>query len=267
MRRPSRRVAGAAAMLTIIEEFIGRIAGATGPDDIVLALGDVTRSMGFTYFALTHHVDGQDTGHPSIRLHNYPAAWVEVFDREGLGVRDPMHRASQRTCVGFRWSEVSALIELTEADHHLLEAARSHGLSDGYTVPIHVVGEAPGSCSFAIGPGMKMPDSALVLAQLAGTFAFEGARRIWLSGGACEERQPRLTRRQRDCLVWAARGKTDWEISRILGISQETVIRHLKTARERYGVQKRTSLLIRALFDGAISFADVPALGHTHFWE
>jgi len=66
-----------------------------------------------------------------------------------------------------------------------------------------------------------------------------------------------LTDRQRDCLIWAARGKGDWEISRILGISEETVAQHIRQACERYGVQKRTSLMIHALFDGTISFADV----------
>ena len=43
----------------------------------------------------------------------------------------------------------------------------------------------------------------------------------------------------------------------ILHISHETVIQHLKHARERYGVQKRAMLAVRALFDGLISFADI----------
>ena len=68
---------------------------------------------------------------------------------------------------------------------------------------------------------------------------------------------PRLTDRQRECLTWAARGKSDWEISRILGISHETVSDHLKQARERYGVGKRTLLTVHALFDGTIAFFDV----------
>ena len=68
---------------------------------------------------------------------------------------------------------------------------------------------------------------------------------------------PILTDRQRDCVLWAARGKTDWEISVILGVSHETVIQHLKHARERYGVQKRAMLAVRALFDGLISFSDI----------
>jgi len=57
--------------------------------------------------------------------------------------------------------------------------------------------------------------------------------------------------------LWVARGKSDWEISRILGIQHETVVRHLKLARERYGVPKRAMLAVHALFDGSISFTDV----------
>ncbi len=66
-----------------------------------------------------------------------------------------------------------------------------------------------------------------------------------------------LTDRQRDCLIWTARGKTAWETASILGIREVTVIKHLTDALNRYGVQKRTSLLIRTLFDGTISFADI----------
>ena len=68
---------------------------------------------------------------------------------------------------------------------------------------------------------------------------------------------PKLTDRQRDCVLWAARGKSDWEISRILDVGEETVIRHVKQARERYGVQKRSLLIIRALFDGLFCFDDI----------
>lgn len=66
-----------------------------------------------------------------------------------------------------------------------------------------------------------------------------------------------LTDRQRDCVLWAARGKSDWEISRILGVSEQTVISHLAHARERYGVQNRTLLAIRALIDGTLTFTDI----------
>ena len=35
------------------------------------------------------------------------------------------------------------------------------------------------------------------------------------------------------------------------------MIQHLKQARERYGVGKRTLLAVHALFDGTIAFIDV----------
>ena len=69
--------------------------------------------------------------------------------------------------------------------------------------------------------------------------------------------RPQLTDRQRECVYWAARGKTDPEIADILGISHETVILHLKQARARYGVYKRTQLAVHALFDGTLSFVDL----------
>jgi LuxR family transcriptional regulator, quorum-sensing system regulator CciR len=52
-----------------------------------------------------------------------------------------------------------------------------------------------------------------------------------------------------------ARGKTDWEISRILGISEETVTQHINLARKRYCVDRRTALAVRAMQDGQISYS------------
>ena len=47
-----------------------------------------------------------------------------------------------------------------------------------------------------------------------------------------------------------------WEISRILGLSEETVARHIDLARARYGVTKRLQLAVHAIFDGQISFLE-----------
>jgi DNA-binding CsgD family transcriptional regulator len=243
-----------------VEWFLSAIALVGDVATLAAILGEMTGRMGFSHFALTHHTNILDAPSGVIRLHDYPEAWVDYFDQNRLGLSDPVHRASHRTSAGFRWSAVPDLIQMTPGDHRLLELAHEHGLADGYTVPAHVIGEATGSCSFATGPGRDLPADALQWAQLAGIAAFEGARRIWLAGAVTARPRPRLTDRQRDCLIWAARGKTAWESSRILGISEETVVRHLKQAREKYGVEKQTSLLIRALFDGIISFSDI--FGH-----
>src|SRR3546814_5373822 len=84
----------------------------------------------------------------------------------------------------------------------------------GFTVPANVPGEPSGSCSFANVADIPVDEATLPLAQLVGIFAFERARSY--SGiRAFEKSQPRLTDRQRDCLLWVGRGKTDRKSTRL----------------------------------------------------
>jgi LuxR family quorum-sensing system transcriptional regulator CciR len=238
-----------------VDAFVRDVSELDSEEALALALADIARDLGFQFFALTHHADVRRSS-SSIRLHNYPSGWEQWFDEQGLGPVDPVHRASHMTSVGFSWSRLEQLISLTVHDRLVLERARKEGIGDGFTIPAHVPGETYGSVSFAVETGIRLNPDTLPLTQLVGAFAFEAARRIRrLREPATPLRG--LTDRQRECVMWAARGKSDKEIARILGVSHETVIMHLKQARERYGVAKRTLLAIHALFDGTIAFLDV----------
>lgn len=240
-------------MFSRVEAFVTDVRDITSEAELAAAIASISEDLGLRYFALTHHVDVRQSAR-AIRLHNYPDGWADWFDDEGLGISDPVHRASNLTSVGFAWSQLPQMLTLTVKDRQVLDAARRNGIGDGFTVPSHVPGEVHGSCSFACAASEKLNPDRLPLLQLVGAFAFEAARRMRRMN---HSPQVALTDRQRECVMWAARGKTDWEISRILGISHETVIEHLKHARERYGVGKRTLLAIHALFDGTIGFLDV----------
>jgi LuxR family transcriptional regulator, quorum-sensing system regulator CciR len=122
---------------------------------------------------------------------------------------------------------------------------------------LHVPGEPTGSCSFATTHSQPFPYENMLTAQLVGAFAFQAARRIAGLMQANDHQVRRLTPRQRDCLIWAMRGKTDWEIAQILELSPATVSQHIEMARERYGVVKRMQLAIRAIYLGDISFNEV----------
>lgn len=240
-----------------VETFVREVAGVTCGEQLSDAVLHISRELGFAYFALTQHADPATAGHPFIRLDNYPTDWAIYFDDQQLATCDPVHRASGLTSVGFAWSDLPSLIDLTRRDHEILQLAGLRGVGNGFTVPAHIPGEINGSCSFAVKYGTSFPSANLPAAQLVGAFAFEAARRLWKIRLVGAGRQARLTDRQRDCVLWASRGKSDWEIGRILGVSHETVIQHLKQARERYGVTKRTQLTVRALFDGTLSFRDI----------
>lgn len=239
------------------QAYLRDVSETGGEDELADALAAITGELGFAYFALTHHVDIRRAAQPAIRLHNYPSEWVEYYDSNALGVSDPVHRASHVTSVGFAWSEIPQMIAMTANDHEILLRGDVQGIGNGYTIPANVPGESNGSCSFANPKGRPLREEDLPIAQLVGAFAFEAARRMWRMRAPAEWPAPRLTDRQRECILWVARGKSDWEISRILGIQHETVVRHLKQARERFGVSKRTMLAVQALFDGSISFTDV----------
>jgi LuxR family quorum-sensing system transcriptional regulator CciR len=241
-------------MFDRVDAFVRDVRVLQTEDALAGALADVSRDLGFRYFALTHHVDVRRSS-AAIRIHNYPEGWAEWFDEQSLGATDPVHRASNITSVDFTWSKLPEIIALSAGDRRILDLARSQGIGDGFTVPAHVPGEAHGSCSFACAADDVFSERHLSLLQLVGAFAFEAARRMRRARFA--EPAVQLTDRQRECVMWAARGKSDWEIARILGISHETVIEHVRHARERYGVGKRTLLAVHALFDGTIGFLDV----------
>ena len=241
-------------MFSRVDAFVRDVRKVETEEALAGALAEVCRDLGFRYFALTHHVDVRQS-RAAIRIHNYPDGWAEWFDEQSLGATDPVHRASNITSVGFAWSRLPDMIALTAGDRRILELARKQGIGEGFTVPAHVPGEAHGSCSFACVAGEAFLEQNLALLQLVGAFAFEAARRmrrVRFSQGPVQ-----LTDRQREVVMWAACGKSDWEIGHILGISQQTVIEHLKHARERYGVGRRTLLAVHALFDGTIGFQDV----------
>lgn len=242
-----------------LQEFVRQCNLATSEEQLFGLLDEATRQLGFEQFAMTHHVDLAGRPDDSIAMASYDTNWIETLIGRRYFVDDPIHAASSKTAVGFLWSDVDKMIDLSDRQKEILEAARKFGLAEGFTVPVHVPGEYRGTCSFGARSLEKLAPDALPRAQIVGAFAFEAARRIIRSRRRETSlgQVPHLTERQLDCVTLVAMGKTDWEIGRILGISEATAHEHIEAARKRYGVGKRTQLVIRALFDGQITFSDI----------
>jgi LuxR family quorum-sensing system transcriptional regulator CciR len=240
----------------VVNQFVQLTRAVRTEAELFQVMEDITLEIGFRHFALINHADFRRPSHNLIRLYNYPLTWAENFIENGLYAHDPVLLASLTSAVGFVWTDVPTMIEMTNKQRTILESAATHGLGDGFTVPAHIPGEISGSCSFATKRGVLVPPANLLLAQLIGAFAFQAARRLNRMESLPQQRPLRLAPRQRDCLLWAIKGKTDWETSRILGLKEETVTEYLDTARERYGVTKRLPLAIHAIFDGQISFIE-----------
>ncbi len=224
-------------------------------------LADGLGALGFKQFAFIHHVPGISPQENVVRLSNYPDSWIDVIRKRRYFSDDPIHAACERSAVAFTWSKLDEIITLSRRQVEIMTAWGDHGFGDSFTVPIHIPGEAVGSCSMGVRAGQALPEDCLPAAQYMSSFAFEAARRIArLNHGAGEATAPRardLSQRQFDCLVLVARGKSDWDIAQILGISHQTVHQHVEEAKRRYGVASRTQLVVHALYASQLAFADI----------
>jgi DNA-binding CsgD family transcriptional regulator len=66
-------------------------------------------------------------------------------------------------------------------------------------------------------------------------------------------RGPRLTRRERECLSWVASGKTDWEISQILSIAEQTVHEYVQNALIKLNATTRAQAVAVAIYTKQIA--------------
>lgn len=238
-----------------VEALGGLVRAARSADGLHEALLRAAFEMRFDHFALSLEIGCGSEAGASILLHNYPPSWADVYTGLNLGATDPVRRAAERSLIGFRWDDMPKLIPITRGERAMFETGRRHGIADGFTVPRHLPGEVIASCSFVAGLDNSLPTEMLMAAELLGGFAIEHARRI--SGWVPSVTAPKLTDRQRECVLWSARGKSAGQIAPKLNISRATVITHLKAAHERYELPKQTSLVVAALFDGLISFSDI----------
>ncbi|MEO8454072.1 MAG: LuxR family transcriptional regulator, partial [Sphingomicrobium sp.] len=229
-------------MKRLIDRFGQQASVCSTIDDLRLLLEEAAHELGFDHFALLHHASLGSTASGRVRIDNYPQSWVEELLGADFARNDPVHVASRRTNTGFAWDELDSIIELSTHQKTILERSRDHGLGEGFTVPANVPGEPSGSCSFAVRRGTELPRQRLRCAELVGAHAFRAARRIL--DLPARSRRPHLSRREIECLRLVALGKSDWEISKILGLSVETVRQYVKRARAAYGVASRTQLAV-----------------------
>lgn len=241
--------------LNLAEDFAEELQGIETNQELSDTLRRASGQLGFDYFALSLETRAAANTPSQVLLHDYPEEWAKVYISFDLAGRDPVRRACDKSFVGFAWESIEKFIPLTRGDRQMLAVGRECGIGDGYTVPRHLPGMARGTCSFVVRKEGQLPRQRLAVAELVGALALGCAMKT--SGMYRLAPNARLSDRQRECLLWTARGKTASETAIILGISEETVVQHLKMARERYEVHGRQSLILSALFDGLIGFGDV----------
>jgi len=247
-----RPAASAEARAEVVEEFSRVARVVEDRDQLRQAFGAAVQTLGFDHFAL----QGQGA---RLLLADLPANWIFRPDPE----RDIVFAAAARSLSPFLWSDIPRLTPLSAADARAVE-----GAPPGFAVPLHGspfssglasppgLAEArgfAGCCSFLMRRGAGLPAESFAAAHYLAALALEALARV----ERVQPARPRLTPRQRDCMVLAAQGKSDWEIGRLLGISESTVHKHIEDAKRRFGVSTRIQLVVRGLAEARLSFSDI----------
>jgi LuxR family quorum sensing-dependent transcriptional regulator len=161
---------------------------------------------------------------------------------------DPVGQNVLATSSPFLWSDAPDQRDKSLSRQMLGEAAE-FGLRDGFCVPIHGATGWQSAFSFAHDRQIDASPGKLAAAHLL-ALTVSGRLRI-LHG---EERYARkgLTPREREVLTWAAAGKSAWETSALLGISEATVITHLDHIRRKLNAANTTHAVVVAMQIGEL---------------
>lgn len=188
----------------------------------------------------------------------YPDAWVSRYLDEGYLQVDPIVAHCAQSALPVLWTNARRSVENAESPRaararRMFGEADELGMGAGLSVPLHGPGHSWGLISFA-GPRVAAESLRERLSELhlIAVHAHEVARGFAPGQGA-EQPPPSLTPRERECLQWAAEGKTSWEIGRLLRISERTAIFHLNNASRKLGVCGRQAAVARAVALGLLS--------------
>lgn len=193
-----------------------------------------------------------DPGAPLARsalVRNFDPGLIARFDRQSVWRSDPLRLQTRHQPL--IWDAGKSEAETPEACELVWEPMAAAGFRHLVAVPIY----GPlGHCDVfaAIAGEQRRPrrkgdreidDLVLIAYNLAGFF-----RR-----GPCSEPKAAITRREIECLHWTARGKTAWEVGRILGISERTARFHLRNAMHKLDSPSKHQAALKALQAGMIA--------------
>ncbi|UCI32000.1 helix-turn-helix transcriptional regulator [Mesorhizobium sp. B4-1-4] len=221
-----------------------QLANATTVEALVALYRAAIRQFGFSHFIVTG-LPSQGQRFENLILERFwPEDWMSHYVSRDYIRRDPVAIASVVYRAPFTWKEacIHAAEPGSAGDRIMMEAA-DVGLKAGVCVPVPVRNALAGCISLAGEAPITEKDALEPVNVLSLTFA----SRLQLLADHGRPKGLTLSDREREVLTWVAEGKTAWEISRIIGISDSTVNKHIAGAIRKTGSATRSQAVAKAL--------------------
>jgi LuxR family quorum sensing-dependent transcriptional regulator len=235
-------------------EFISRVQLATKPEEICKRVLEVTRRYGVTA-VVAAAVPSLNASAEEIRAHvllnGWPEKWFERYLSRGYLRHDPLAFHLTHDPAPVKWQTVFESVPSGSAAMEIIRDASAFGMRDGVGLSLGTLEGTPVLISLA-GERIEMSSEDLGVVSLVCALAVGRAIQI-RTGQTDRMSQRELSSREIECIRWAARGKSEWEISQILGISEHTSEKHLLRAKAKLGAINRVHAVAEAIRRGYIS--------------
>jgi len=180
-------------------------------------------------------------------LNNYPTTWMDHYLANDLKSSDPIILHCTHKSTPALWSQIAAQNKQTKNFFGLSVDA---GLVDGLSIPIRGAQGEFGVFSLARTTHIEANKKLTMLssANFFTPYLHEAVNRNQL----LERPKVKLSKREGECMKWACSGKTAWEISTILTISESTVNFHLNNAIKKTNSVNRQQAIAKVVLSGAV---------------
>lgn len=235
----------------ILAEFSG---DGKSPNHTLQTLVKLGHALGYDH-VIAEYVPAKSSGAQVVSVNNYSERWADESTRVPLDqvLRDPILQHIDTRVDPIVWDERTyASAKLSP----LYETYYSNGIGSGIALSLR--GANGDLACLGFSNANRVEKSHLQpVRQLGSLFVATAAVFNTLKGVAkpmieSDAKRPALTPREIECLRWARAGKTSWETSVILGISQATATFHLKNAIAKLDASNKTHAVVCAVQLGYI---------------
>jgi len=175
----------------------------------------------------------------------WPDTWHKFYVGTGVILRDPVIAALKQRHGPFTWSELRRDGQYPAAGTKVLQVIAEHGWTEGLAVPIPRGDQRFGLVSLLCQRGPFDTSEKSALAMLS--YCFHERLRNLVPKYGFPIPPVGLTKREIDALRLIARGATDRDVARKLGISPSTAHEHFEKAKRKLKVSTRAEAIAIAV--------------------
>jgi LuxR family quorum sensing-dependent transcriptional regulator len=240
------------AIANVMFDFVEALEAITSEDEAFAQLNKVTDFFGMKSFAISGIPESHEKIDPYILMNGWPSAWAERYMNRHYVRVDPVIQRTQLSDNAFVWSEELGKVTVDRKGLDFMREAQDFGFINGYSVPIHSIRGFRAIVTYS-SDEVDLSREARGALHMISIYAHNKVKELKTGGKApLIKRSGNLTPREKECISWCSEGKTAWEISTILGISERTVSHILENAQRKMNTTNRTQLVAETIRAGLI---------------